>query len=1100
MSTTTEHSAEHSEQPWPHALVRASAGTGKTYDLSTRYLKLLCGGAAPGTILATTFTRKAAGEILERVLLRLCGAAHSNKIARQAFVSLCCSLHRVSICTLDSFFHRMAVCYRHELALPLRFTIVGEDDPQVAQLRRQAVDAMLAQAVPDDQDWQTLVGLIRRMNHGDHPRSVAESLETLFSGGLYKTFRLHPQRELWSKLKAPQAPLDRPALAEAINELRDLADVLPQDKRWFTAWKKSRQAAEQRDWKTFLGSGLPKKLQQGEGEYYGKPIEGWVLDAYQPLIYHAEAAIIDQLAQRTQATHSLLERFDEHFNHLRHEQGVLLYDDIPLFLERLSESDGVDLADLYYRLDAAVTHLLLDEFQDTSLGQWRLLGPFAHEVCSHSDGSHTFYCVGDVKQAIYGWRGGCAELFDQIENELHLPAEALSTKSASYRSSQVVLDAVNRVFETLPGNEALEKANTLGLSGAVSDWLKGFEPHTTHLVEQKGYVELVTSLPLAPGDDAPGSYEEEGDDADGAASTTATRHEQYTADYVAKLHAAAPGRSIGVLVNKNETVVKLLGLLRKHNLPASGEGGSPINDDPAVEVILSALTLADHPSHTVAAFHTAHSPLAQTLGLRWGDPPSVNRAGRKVRQALLNQGYADLITQWSKQLAPLCSERGVRRLEQLIELADQHDRQATLRPGDFVRWVNAVKVEDPTAAPIRVMTINKAKGLEFDAVVLPELDRVMLTANGGNTQQAWVHREGTLLGVAIGVYRAADKTTCQLAPELEEAQQQHQYSQLLDDLSKLYVAMTRARHALHMVIPPLQRTSKGKTSARGWTSPSFAAILRRALSTFGEDESPDGEQTLYTHGQPDWHRHTETPQPDARTVQAPPTPIQIALRQTEQPLPARSWPRVTPSSLESDSRVKAADLLAIEQSPALQRGSVIHAWLAQIEWLDPRDPRLDIADNDLLAIAQQEAPDQDKAWAVARLEEFKRLLSQSGVVGALSLPAVTGSDTAKPVLWRERAFAVRVGDRLLQGKFDRVVVHYQNGKPARAELIDFKTDRVTPNTPETLDDVVGRYRQQVEAYRAALSAMLGLPHEAIHASLLFVHSGLTVDITPQPRA
>ena len=67
-----------------------------------------------------------------------------------------------------------------------------------------------------------------------------------------------------------------------------------------------------------------------------------------------------------------------------------------------------------YRLDARVAHLLLDEFQDTSPPQWRVLRPFARQVV---DGGRrqSFFCVGDVKQAIYGWRGGVAEIFEAID-------------------------------------------------------------------------------------------------------------------------------------------------------------------------------------------------------------------------------------------------------------------------------------------------------------------------------------------------------------------------------------------------------------------------------------------------------------------------------------------------------------------------------------------------------------------------------------------------------------------------------------------------------------------------------------------------------------
>src|SRR5690606_16515698 len=83
--------------------------------------------------------------------------------------------------------------------------------------------------------------------------------------------------------------------------------------------------------------------------------------------------------------------------------------------------------------------------------------------------------------------------------------------------------------------------------------------------------------------------------------------------------------------------------------------------------------------------------------------------------------YAATLTRWARHLADRCNARSVGRLTQLIELAQQYDPALTLRADDFVRFVESAQVEDPTPAPVRVMTVHRAKGLEFDAVVLAEL-------------------------------------------------------------------------------------------------------------------------------------------------------------------------------------------------------------------------------------------------------------------------------------------------------------------------------------------------------------------------------------------
>ncbi|MDY7110053.1 MAG: UvrD-helicase domain-containing protein [Planctomycetota bacterium] len=120
---------------FPHLSILASAGAGKTYQLTSRYLALLASGAGPGTILASTFTRLAAGEIRDRVLLRLAQAADDDdqrralaadiKTARlgqddvRALLrALTRNLHRLQMRTLDSFFASVVRSFAIELGLP----------------------------------------------------------------------------------------------------------------------------------------------------------------------------------------------------------------------------------------------------------------------------------------------------------------------------------------------------------------------------------------------------------------------------------------------------------------------------------------------------------------------------------------------------------------------------------------------------------------------------------------------------------------------------------------------------------------------------------------------------------------------------------------------------------------------------------------------------------------------------------------------------------------------------------------------------------------------------------------------------------------------
>jgi ATP-dependent exoDNAse (exonuclease V) beta subunit len=173
-------------QTLPRELVLASAGSGKTYHLSSRILGLLAMGVPPGEVLATTFTRKAAGEILERVLVRLAeGAsdpAKAGELGRDAHPCLTqpeecqrllgrllTNLHHMNVGTLDAFFVRVARSFFLELGLPPRWTIA--DEPTQDQIRTEAVLATLAEA-----DRAQLVELLRMLNRDAADRQVHAAL------------------------------------------------------------------------------------------------------------------------------------------------------------------------------------------------------------------------------------------------------------------------------------------------------------------------------------------------------------------------------------------------------------------------------------------------------------------------------------------------------------------------------------------------------------------------------------------------------------------------------------------------------------------------------------------------------------------------------------------------------------------------------------------------------------------------------------------------------------------------------------------------------------------------------------------------------------
>ncbi len=1039
----------------PNVVIRASAGTGKTYQLSNRYLQLAIDGQPPEQVLASTFARKAAGEILGRVLVRLAAAVLDDAArvelaaaverdlsaadCQRLLKKLLGELHRLRIGTLDSFFVQLAGNFTLELGLPTGWQIVDELDDK--QLRLEAIRQVLAGGSSAE-----LSALVHLLFKGEAIRSVTQQIAEIVEQ-LYGVF-CDSAHDAWHAL--PRPPVLRPEEVErAIEQLAAVPQ--PADSRFAKAWRDDVARAGAQDWEDFISTGLPKAL-AGEGTYYRKPIDDTLRALYEPLLRHARGFLVGQLVGRTEATFKLLAAYGENYQRLKIARRGLRFDDVPRLLSA-GLADGL-MQHTHWRLDTSIGHLLLDEFQDTSLPQWNVLKPFAQACCAAGSG-RSFFCVGDVKQAIYRWRGGVSQLFDAAQSELTGVSEASLTKS--YRSSQVVIDTVNQVFANLSANQALTDC-----AEVAKQWQEWFTPHTTAKTDLAGYVALCA----APRAD------------EGQKQSRVTL--EFAARRIAELAAQCPGKSIGVLVRRNRAVAELIYLLRsKHQLQASQEGGNPLTDSAAVQLVLSLVKLADHPGDLPARFHVAASPLAGSVGLAdHADHAAAVALAARLRRQFLDEGYGRTVYGWLGPLSVRCGQRDLDRLIQLVELAYAFDRRATARTSDFVAFVEQTKVEDPSASNIRVMTVHQAKGLEFDLVVLPELEGRLK----GAPPQLAVGR-GTPIEPIERVCRHVGKAFWPLLPpEYQRLFEVWPREAVNESLCLLYVALTRAVHALHLIVPPTSENEK--------TFPqTFTGVLRSALVA-GRKMQPGC--IGYDHGQPDWFRQSAPDEASALRSIAAHEPEAISVRLCESELVPRELPRRSPSSLEGAGKVRIERLLNGDGDAFFARGTLWHAWLEQIEWLGEGPAGGEPGDEQLrtLALALGHGLNLDEEIA-----EFRRVLRQPELRGVLSRSAyadprqlgLAATQCDLRVL-RERRFAVRDADGLLSGTIDRLVLFERNAHVQAADLIDFKTDRLTG--PDDLERRVEFYRPQIAAYRRAVAKIHSLEPGQIASRLVFVQSGV----------
>jgi ATP-dependent exoDNAse (exonuclease V) beta subunit len=1050
-----------------HRIFLASAGTGKTYRLSGRFLDLLLAHAEPRSILATTFTRKAAGEILDRVLERLVetvdsaqardelaelrdfGSSFEAADALNLLSNLMRGLDRFEVRTLDSFFIHLGRLFALDLDLAPQWSVA--QGPEADEVTADAL-ALLLEGVQEVGEEAQFAEILREITASKGAgRSVHKALTELVKRG--RSIFLDSSAGAWNCVNPPAA-LDAETLAEAKGSVEALpVPVNKGDKQENRHWADARtdilSALEAEDWKKLSEVGLVKKVRDGEDSYSRRGIGAEWVQVIETLLRQVAHDLLSTLVIRNARAVELLTRYEDHLQRVKHDRGLYDFADIPRALAPSTPDGPGPIAsrdlELAYRLDATINHLLLDEFQDTAPVQWRVLAELAENICSDSSGEQSFFCVGDVKQSIYGWRSAEPRLLATLGRHLQVKPEPLKK---NFRSSTVILSTVNQVFESLSSLPVFDKKGKESHLRAAQRFEEPFEPHEA-AKNLPGAAELRQARP-SRGDEKRWMPVIE-----------------LAIERVVALAKECPQASIGVLLRANKAIPRLIARLQMEGLPVSGEGGNPLTDSAAVLHFISLLHLADHPSDTMAAFHLSSSPLPAALGCTdpMGDRLALSRLVReRLSQGGLGQLCADLEHCVGEHAA--YSEWDRRRYRQLGDSAFAWSGRSGLRADRFVDLVRAHRVEVPAAARIKVMTVHASKGLEFDVVILPELDEP-LAQNRWNYLVRRDEPRGLLTMASIN----PSKDVAALDESLRKLYADQSMREAEEALCVLYVGMTRARYRLEMLV----RDRNGKD---GGSSP--AGILRTSLGT----DAADGN-VLWRHRESaDAWFPAITDEPVSARV-ATRAPLVLAPTTTPRRLPGRS-----PSSEEGGPALSGASLLASSTSVGTRFGLVVHRYLQEHSW----PAAADLEEGSLLPLAISIEPDE-----TVRREAFTYLqqaLQNPDIRAALSEPDENKNGDEWEV-WREREFCVVLTDErgpaTWRGSFDRVLLRRENGEFVSAIIQDYKTDRVDA---DSLEERVAYYSPQLLAYRRALSSMTGLAPEAIGAQLLFLGAGMVREIGP----
>ncbi|WP_184208512.1 UvrD-helicase domain-containing protein [Prosthecobacter dejongeii] len=1063
-----------------HLLISASAGSGKTYQLVRRYLHLLTLNQEAEGIAAMTFTRKAAGEFFSRILQRLAELAqHPERAA--AFFQGCHPavretldyglllrhvtrrMHRLRLGTMDSFFANVAACFPMELGLPAGARVMDEDETR--QARREALDGLLERLYVEENGkaQSALMEAYKQATFGAEEKTVDSTLQDWLAEGLTLWEDSRPrltaeQGEVetdfrgWGEIQAIWT--DRPnatSLADAIAELR--ASFVPLNEAGVNLLEETLSAVLE----TVPGMSMPKRTKEllekaqenwadllaGDAELVWMrkktPIQGAAARAWVEVVRTLMAREFVVRAERTRGLASVISLLAEEYAQTVRSRGRLSFADVQRLLSQAAAQAspwGSGEGELWYRLDGRHQHWLLDEFQDTSRVQWHVIGGLVDEVIQDDSGERSFFSVGDPKQSIYLWRQAEPDLFDDILSAYPAYADrGLHTArlSQSFRSAQSVLDTVNAVFSQV------SVLRELLPDGALKGF--AFEEHAAAQTALTGHAALISPDPKLDVENA-------------------TTH--LTAELLCKIEPLRRGLTCAILVRSNkearEVTEELRALTGMEVVCESDQ--HPCSDNAVNLALLSLLSLAAHPGDKQALEHLRMTPLwsqIETSETSW--PYTIT----KVQSLVFEKGFAAYLEFWTpllRQVLPEMDAFHVQRLGQMADIAAEFDASGSRDIDSFLEFAREYPLRTRRAtAAVQVMTIHASKGLEFDVVVLPNLDgtamdharRDDLLVSRMEGEVRWV------LETPPKVYAQLDAT---LRAELLETQRRTAF----ESLCRLYVAMTRAKRGLYFITETEPKAGKAVKESK---------LLR---ATLGRDGSRPltGDASLgiveWETGMADWfeaHAFIPESMPQPLILHSP---LGELLRQT-QPMPRRR----TPSGEES-FKVKGRILFGEGREPGRRLGTLVHELFAEVEWT-PNLPELEarwlakglITADDLCA---SEGP----AWTALKM--VCKVLQNEDCAGAFMRP------TGHAEVWRERSFDLVLHGEWISGTFDRVILtRDQAGRYQHAWVVDFKTDEVS--NEDALGEKLAGYGPQIALYRNAISKLTSIPEDSVRCSLLF---------------
>lgn len=814
---------------------KASAGSGKTFTLAREYMTLVIDNPyAYRTILAVTFTNKATEEMKLRILGQLYGIAHhlpesdqylnqihealphlsESQIRKNAEAALRLLIHNYNyfhVQTIDTFFQSVLRNLARELDLTANLRI-GLNDYQVEQ---QAVDELIEsledtdkllfwimeyikENIADDKGWN-VIGQIKSFGEHifrDYYKENANKLsERMGEDGFFEGFK----EKMKNIKKKAKEQFDEIAASffDALEEGGYSADDLSGKTRGIWSYFNKIKNGKYSD-DDLLNLTFTKCMESPDNWVKKADVKNHT-DLYQqvssvlyPILQFSEQhrPTLVKMYKSADLTVKhlnqlrLLGSIDKKVRTMNQEANRFLLSDTQTLLHSLIQDS--DSPFIFEKIGTQLNHVMIDEFQDTSTIQWKNFKVLLEETMSREDAGNLI--VGDVKQSIYRWRSGDWRLLNNIESEFINPKKQLDieTLDTNYRSDRNVIDFNNAFFVEAAKQEYenLKEAmpeEAQQLLNAYAD----VEQKVPANKRAQGYVEIKL---LKTQED-----EEAADESTG--NGKGERMMQLCLETVDKLVArGVPTNKIAILVRNNQTIQDIAEYFMNHSdYEMVSDEAFRLDASQAVQTLVTALHYLMHPNDDIA-----RATLLK-YALTYLDSEELVTQLTSNRQEYLEIPLLDLterlftefrlgeVEDMKAQSAYVCAFYD--KLNAF--LADNSsDIEAFLQEWDANLHGKSIHCDGTDG--IRLLTIHKSKGLEYDHVIMPYCDWQLEKSNTiWCTPQEEPYNELPLVPV--------DFSAGQMKQSIYEPDYHHEHLQnMVDNLNLLYVAFTRAGHNLYV--------------------------------------------------------------------------------------------------------------------------------------------------------------------------------------------------------------------------------------------------------------------------------------------------------------